>query len=35
MMIDEIFGPILPLYKYKDVSEVINYITENDKPLVV
>ena len=33
VMQDEIFGPILPVKKYNDVSESIDYINDHDRPL--
>lgn len=33
VMGQEIFGPILPVITYKNVSEAINYINANEKPL--
>ena len=33
IMKEEIFGPLLPIKTYKDISEPINYINKNDKPL--
>ncbi|MCV9389130.1 aldehyde dehydrogenase family protein [Reichenbachiella ulvae] len=30
---EEIFGPIIPIKTYSDISEVIDHINENDKPL--
>lgn len=35
IMGEEIFGPILPLMKYKDLSEVIHYIRSQPKPLAL
>lgn len=35
MMNEEIFGPILPLYSFKELSEVIKEINGRDKPLAV
>ena len=35
VMQEEIFGPVLPVITYKDDSEVINYISENDAPLAL
>ena len=31
----EIFGPILPVYKYKDIQKVIDRINSNEKPLAL
>ena len=33
VMQDEIFGPILPVKQYKDVSEPVEYINDHDRPL--
>ena len=33
VMGEEIFGPVLPIITYKEDSEVIKYISENDEPL--
>ena len=33
VMQEEIFGPVLPVITYKDDSEVIKYVSENDAPL--
>ena len=33
VMKDEIFGPLLPIMVYDEISEVINYINKNDHPL--
>ncbi|MEN6541075.1 coniferyl aldehyde dehydrogenase [Parvibaculum sp.] len=33
VMQDEIFGPVLPVKSYRDVSEVIGYINGHDRPL--
>jgi aldehyde dehydrogenase (NAD+) len=33
IMQEEIFGPILPLLKYQDFEEVLQYIENNEKPL--
>ena len=35
IMTDEIFGPVLPIFSYKDVSEAIKFIKSHDKPLTV
>jgi coniferyl-aldehyde dehydrogenase len=32
-MQDEIFGPILPIKKYKNISETLDYINGRDRPL--
>lgn len=34
-MQEEIFGPILPMITYSDISECINYIVANPKPLAL
>eukprot|EP00009_Paramoeba_aestuarina_P002800 CAMPEP_0201522466 /NCGR_PEP_ID=MMETSP0161_2-20130828/17572_1 /ASSEMBLY_ACC=CAM_ASM_000251 /TAXON_ID=180227 /ORGANISM="Neoparamoeba aestuarina, Strain SoJaBio B1-5/56/2" /LENGTH=509 /DNA_ID=CAMNT_0047921315 /DNA_START=111 /DNA_END=1640 /DNA_ORIENTATION=+ len=33
VMADEIFGPLLPALRFKDVNQVIKFITARDKPL--
>lgn len=33
VMKDEIFGPILPVYDYEDMDEVVKFIGEREKPL--
>jgi len=33
VMQEEIFGPILPIKTYKNVSEAIDYVNANDRPL--
>ena len=33
VMQDEIFGPVLPVKKYKDIKESVDYINEHDRPL--
>ncbi len=33
IMQDEIFGPLLPVKKYKDVDETLAYVNDNDRPL--
>lgn len=33
IMQEEIFGPVLPVKTYKDVSEPVNYINNKDRPL--
>lgn len=35
VMQEEIFGPVLPVLTYRDDSEVIKYIKENDAPLAL
>lgn len=32
---DEIFGPILPIITFKNISETIDYINSNEKPLAL
>ena len=32
-MREEIFGPVLPVKTYKDISEAIDYVNANDRPL--
>ncbi len=32
---EEIFGPILPIYTYNDLNEVIDYINQRPKPLAL
>lgn len=34
-MVDEIFGPILPILTYKNFDEVIDFINERPKPLAL
>lgn len=34
-MTEEIFGPILPVFPFKDIREVIKFINARDKPLAV
>jgi len=34
-MQEEIFGPILPIFYYRDLSEVISEITSRSKPLAI
>ncbi len=34
-MKDEIFGPILPMFTFKDIKQAINYINEQEKPLAL
>jgi hypothetical protein len=31
---EETFGPVLPVFKYRDISEVISFIQQGEKPLV-
>ena len=33
VMKEEIFGPLLPLKVYDELSEVVNYINNHDHPL--
>lgn len=35
LMTNEIFGPILPIFPYRDIDEVIEYIQKNEKPLAL
>lgn len=35
MMQDEIFGPILPVYKFREIEEVIRFIRAREKPLTM
>ncbi len=35
LMQEEIFGPILPLFEFQDMSEVIQFINKRDKPLAL
>mmetsp|Transcript_94330 Transcript_94330/g.131068 ORF Transcript_94330/g.131068 Transcript_94330/m.131068 type:complete len:242 (+) Transcript_94330:883-1608(+) len=35
MMVDEIFGPILPVMAYKSIDEVIDFINDRPKPLAL
>ena len=35
IMKEEIFGPVLPVYSYDDISEAINFINSKEKPLTV
>ncbi|MES2591216.1 MAG: aldehyde dehydrogenase family protein [Bacteroidota bacterium] len=35
IMQEEIFGPVLPVLTYKNISEVIDYINKNHKPLAL
>lgn len=35
IMQEEIFGPIMPIIKYEQISEVVDYINSHDKPLAL
>lgn len=35
MMQEEVFGPVLPVLTYKNISEVIEYVNANNKPLAL
>jgi aldehyde dehydrogenase (NAD+) len=35
LMKNEIFGPVLPIFTYKDINEPLKYIRENEKPLAL
>jgi aldehyde dehydrogenase (NAD+) len=35
LMMNEIFGPVLPIFTYKDISEPLQYIRDNEKPLAL
>ena len=35
LMKEEIFGPVLPVFTFKDIREVIKFINDRDKPLAV
>ena len=35
LMTDEIFGPIMPIYPFKDTSEVMKMVKSKDKPLAI
>lgn len=35
VMSEEIFGPVLPVIGYNEISEVVNYVSENDAPLAL
>ncbi|HSH19936.1 MAG TPA: aldehyde dehydrogenase [Draconibacterium sp.] len=35
VMQDEIFGPVLPIITFKDLNNVVNYINQKEKPLVL
>ena len=34
-MKEEIFGPLLPVYTYKNIDEAIQFVNKLDKPLAV
>jgi aldehyde dehydrogenase (NAD+) len=34
-MSEEIFGPVLPIFTYSDLDEVISYVNEGEKPLTM
>lgn len=35
VMQEEIFGPILPIFEYENIDEVINFVTSRPKPLAL
>ena len=35
VMKEEIFGPLLPIIKYKDTKEAVDFINRNDRPLAL
>ena len=35
LMKEEIFGPIMPVFPFKDIGEVIRFINAREKPLAV
>lgn len=35
IMKEEIFGPILPIFTFKQIDEVVKYINEREKPLAL
>ena len=35
LMKEEIFGPIMPVFPYKEINEVIKFINAREKPLAV
>lgn len=35
MMSEEIFGPIMPIFSYSNIDDVIREINDRPKPLVV
>ena len=34
IMGQEIFGPVLPIYRYQNLDDVINHVNNGEKPLV-
>lgn len=34
-MSEEIFGPLLPVFKYSKIEEVIDHVNEGEKPLTL
>ena len=34
VMLDEIFGPLMPVYRYTDLDQAIGYVQSGEKPLV-
>ncbi len=34
-MQEEIFGPLLPTIRYRDINEVINFVVDGEKPLAL
>ena len=34
-MQEEIFGPLLPIFTYKDIEEVIDFVNTGEKPLTM
>ena len=35
LMNEEIFGPVMPVFPFKDIGEVIKFINDRDKPLAI
>ena len=35
LMKEEIFGPVMPIFPFKDIGEVIKFINEREKPLAI
>lgn len=35
LMKEEIFGPVMPIFPYKDIREVVKFINARDKPLAI